>query len=79
MNALRTLGSIEEVVELLENQYHLNEVGGELKALSSSSKHPIADQLFNSRQYYLQGPELFYEFAFRLPNSHEELFQICSK
>ena len=49
VNALRTLGSIEEVIELLlENQYHLNEVGGRIKGTPADlliQASTIADQI----------------------------------
>ena len=81
VNALRTLGSIEEVVELLlENQYHLNEVGGRIKGTPADlliQASTIADQIsFEfSDGIISEVPSCFYEFAFRLPNSHGELFQ----
>ena len=76
----RTLGSIEEVVELLlENQYTLNEVGGRIKGTPADlliQASTIADQIsFEFSDAIVSDVELFYEFAFRLPNSHGALFQ----
>ena len=81
VNALRTLGSIQEVVELLlENQYNLNEVGGRIKGTPADlliQASTIADQIsFEFSDAIISNvPSCFYEFAFRLPDSHGELFQ----
>ena len=81
VNALRTLGSIEEVIELLlENQYTLNEVGGRIKGTPADlliQASTIADQIsFEFSDAIISDvPSCFYEFAFRLPDSNGELFQ----
>ena len=81
VNALQTLGSVEEVIELLlEHQYQLNEVGGRIKGTAADllvQASTIADQItFEfSDGIVTDIPSCFYEFAYRLPDSNGKLFQ----
>ena len=81
VNALRTLGSVEEVIELLlEHQYQLNEVGGRIKGTPADlliQASTIADQIsFEFSDGIVSDvPSCFYEFAYRLADSSGELFQ----
>ncbi len=81
VNALQTLGSVDEVVELcLEHQYQLNEVGGRIKGTPADlliQVSTIADQIsFEFSDGIVSNiPSCFYEFAYRLADSNGELFQ----
>jgi hypothetical protein len=81
VNALQTLGSIEEVIELLlGHQYQLNEVGGRIKGTPEDllvQASTIADQItFEFSDGIVSDiPSCFYEFAYRLADSSGALFQ----
>ena len=81
VNALQTLGSIEEVIELLlAHQYQLNEVGGRIKGTPEDllvQASTIADQItFEFSDGIVSDiPSCFYEFAYRLADSSGALFQ----
>ncbi len=81
VNALQTLGSVEEVIELLlEHRYQLNEAGGHIKGTPADlliQASTIADQIsFEFSDGIVSSiPSCFYEFAYRLADSNGELFQ----
>ena len=81
VNRLRSLDSIDEVVDLLvTNQYRLNHVGGVIKGTPSDllvQASTLADQI----RFEFQGgigsnvPSCFYEFAYRFTDSTGQPFQ----
>jgi hypothetical protein len=81
VNALQTLESVEEVIELLlEHQYQLNEVGGRIKGTPADllvQASTIADQMtFEFSDGAVSDiPSCFYEFAHRFNESNGQLFQ----
>ena len=81
VNALQTLESVEEVIELLlEHQYQLNEVGGRIKGTPADllvQASTIADQkTFEFSDGAVSAiPSCFYEFAHRFNDSNGQLFQ----
>ena len=81
VNSLRTLGSIEELIELLiEQNYHLNEVGGYIKGTPKDllvQASTIADRIHFEFSDGLASdvPSCFYEFAYRFNDSDGQLFQ----
>jgi hypothetical protein len=81
VNALQTLESVEEVIELLlEHQYQLNQVGGRVKGTPADllvQASTIADQMtFEFSDGTVSDiPSCFYEFAHRFNESNGQLFQ----
>jgi hypothetical protein len=81
VNALHTLQSVEEVIELLlEHQYQLNEVGGRIKGTPADllvQASTIADQItFEFSDGAVSDiPSCFYEFAHRFNDTSGQLFQ----
>ena len=81
VNALQTLGSVEEVIELLqEHQFQVNEASGHIKGTPADlliQASTIADQIsFEFSDSIVSSiPSCFCEFAYRLADSNGELFQ----
>ena len=81
VNSLRTLGSIEEVIDLLiEQNYRLNKVGGYIKGTQKDllvQASTLADRIHFEFSDGLASdvPSCFYEFAHRLNDSDGQLFQ----
>ena len=81
VNALQTLGSVEEVIGLLlEHRYQVNEAGGRIKGTPADlliQASTIADQIsFEFSDGIVSNiPSCFYEFAYRLADLNGALFQ----
>ena len=81
VNRLRSLDSIDEVVDLLvTNQYRLNHVGGVIKGTPSDllvQASTLADQIRFEFQDGIGSnvPSCFYEFAYRFTDSTGQPFQ----
>ena len=81
VNSLRTLGSIEEVIDLLiEQNYRLNKVGGYIKGTQKDllvQASTLADRIHFEFSDGLASdvPSCFYEFAHRFNDSDGQLFQ----